>query len=106
MGDGRGAAPGGVEQYLASREGRAVSPSTGSAAATSSAGETRQARKDLARTESQLATVETRISQLHDDMAAAASDYVRLAALTEELNRAETRRTELEERHHPGRRLA
>ena len=40
MGDGSCVLlPGGVEQYLASREGRAVSPSTGSAAATSSAGE-------------------------------------------------------------------
>ena len=100
MGDGSCVLlPGGVEQYLASRRGAEPDPSpvgpdqrppTDAAAA-------RQARKDLARIESQLATVAARIERLHGEMAAVAADYGRLSALQAELDAATSRQDELEE---------
>ncbi len=95
--------PGGVEQYLELRAGAAAGgpdrpPTSTTADSFSTAGRTRQARKDLSRIESQLASLESQIGTLHDQMAAAASDYVRLTALEAELRAATGRQAELEER--------
>ena len=46
---------------------------------------TRQARKDLARLEQQIARLDQRLATLHEQMAAAASDYQRLAELQREM---------------------
>ena len=72
MGDGSCVLlPGGVEQYLEGRRAAEAAPTTtGSSDRTpSDAAAARQARKDLARIESQLATVGSRIERLHDEMA-------------------------------------
>ncbi len=85
--------PGGVEQYLADRQaadaGRpsgTVSEDGSATAPSSKAAGIRQARKDLARLESQLAKLDTRVGMVHAEMAISASDYTRLAALQTELN--------------------
>ena len=74
-------------------------PRTGGGGRTSAdrAAETRQAKKDLARIESQLAKADVRIARLHDQMAGAASDYARLAALQAELTAAQAEHEALEE---------
>jgi ATPase subunit of ABC transporter with duplicated ATPase domains len=101
MGDGRCVLlPGGVEQYLQSRRGKDLVPAVGSGASAglaNRAAETRQAKKDLARIESQLAKANVRIARLHEQMAGAASDYARLAALQSELTSAEADHETLEE---------
>jgi ABC-type multidrug transport system ATPase subunit len=100
--------PGGVEEYLERRRGQSATPSSsrrtpGSPAAEqplrSSAGDAarqRQARKDLARVESQLAKLGTRIDVLHAQMATHAADYERLVTLGSELDEALARQDELE----------
>ena len=101
MGDGSCVLlPGGVEQYLASRrvtETVAPTPTGPAGRAPTDAAATRRGRKDLARIESQLAGVGTRIERLHDEMATVAADYARLAALQTELDQATTRQAELED---------
>ena len=101
MGDGSCVLlPGGVEQYLASRrvtETAAPTPTGPAGRAPTDAAATRRGRKDLARIESQLAGVGTRIERLHDEMATVAADYARLAALQTELDQATTRQAELED---------
>ena len=102
MGDGSCVLlPGGVEQYLESR--RHAAPSTvpggaasGAAARASSATQARQAKKALARVEQQLSKVDERITRLHGQMAAAASDYGRLAALQRDLDGLSAEKDELE----------
>nr|WP_300145579.1 ABC-F family ATP-binding cassette domain-containing protein [Propionicimonas sp.] len=100
--------PGGVEEYLDRRRGQPATPPSsrrtpGSPAAEqplrSSAGDAarqRQARKDLARVESQLAKLGTRISELHSQMATHAADYERLVTLGAELDEVLARQNELE----------
>ena len=94
--------PGGVEQYLALRTAAAVQsavrPSEVGGSAPSIAARTRLARKDLTRIETQLSSIERKIATLHDQMAAAASDYIRLATLEAELRAATDQQAELEER--------
>ena len=110
LGDGRCVLlPGGVDQYLALRHDRErsaeLSGATGSEAGAAggpvadglSAGEARQARKDLARIESQMSKIEARITKLHDQMAEAAADYGRLADLQRQLTAATDEQAELEE---------
>ncbi|MCW2802536.1 MAG: yjjK [Propionibacteriaceae bacterium] len=102
MGDGSCVLlPGGVEQYLEHRRSlprTATGPATVTAAqpSSTSAADQRQAKKDLARTEQQLSKLEQRIDRLHDAMAAAASDYTRLAQLQTELNEITDQKDELE----------
>ena len=60
-------------------------------------GVTRRARKDLTRIESQLARLESEIGRLHEQMAAAARDHVRLQELQADVDRAEARKSDLEE---------
>jgi ABC transport system ATP-binding/permease protein len=102
LGDGRcGLLPGGVEQYLAGRR-AAGAPTPGGAATTAgnasaaNSAEVRQARKDLARLESQLGKLQTRIDQIHTGMAAAASDYAKLARLQADLDEVLANRDNLE----------
>ena len=107
LGDGRCVLlPGGIDQYLRLRhtaERAAYAPAASSTAepaeatAALSAAETRQARKDLARLESRLAKLEQQITRLHEQMAAAASDYARLADLQTQLTAATDEQAETEE---------
>lgn len=90
MGDGRCVLlPGGVEQYLEHRRGRVRpdSPSSAPSRAAENDGRgpaaQRQARKDMARVESQLTKLSARVAMLHAEMAEAATDYRRLAELQE-----------------------
>lgn len=98
LGDGRCVLlPGGVDEYLQRRQDRvstpqAVRPQSGP----SNAAQLRQARKDLARVESQLAKLEAEIAELHRQLEASASDYATLVALGADLAQAESRRSELE----------
>ena len=91
--------PGGVEEYLARRAAnqpaeRANPPVPAKPAQNAIA---RQARKDLNRIESQLARLDTEISRLHEQMAAAARDHVQLGELQSVLEAAEARKAALEE---------
>ena len=102
MGDGTCVLlPGGVEQYLDTRRRAAAAPpGPATTAATdsrpSSAIETRAAKKTLARVEQQLTKLDGRIARLHDQMAAAAADYGRLAALQRDLDALASEKDELE----------
>jgi ATPase subunit of ABC transporter with duplicated ATPase domains len=107
--------PGGVEEYLERRRAepvpeeragarrdtapqdpeRARARPEGPGPSTTNARQ-RQARKDLARVESQLAKVGTRIDDLHTQMATHAADYERLVTLGAELDEALARQDELE----------
>ncbi len=105
MGDGRCVLlPGGVEQYLEHRrtQQKAVPAATTPAAASAPAGdgpspaEVRQARKDMARIESQLTKLTARIEQVHAEMADVASDYQRLADLQQTESELTVQHEELE----------
>jgi ATP-binding cassette subfamily F protein uup len=92
--------PGGVEQYLELRRAQpsgAPPPTTEPVQPTGGATQSRQARKELARIEAQLASLGRRIDQLHQQMSEAASDYPRLAELQNELTVATARQAELED---------
>ena len=56
----------------------------------------RQARKDLARLEQQLTRLDDRSTALHEQMAAAASDHVRLVELQREIESITANKDELE----------
>ncbi|ONM65421.1 glycerophosphodiester phosphodiesterase, partial [Pseudomonas aeruginosa] len=101
--------PGGVEEYLQRRHEQSASqPSSrrtpGSPTAeppprptASDAARQRQARKDLARVESQLAKAGTRIEELHTLISAHAADYERLVSLGGELDEVLARQRNLKE---------
>ena len=98
-GDGRcELLPGGIEQYLASRREPAPSKASPATAARSesAAARARRTQKELARIESQIGRVDERIAGLHELMAAAAHDHVRLGELNVELNDALRRKEYLE----------
>jgi small-conductance mechanosensitive channel len=88
-----------VEQYLESRRAQPSGSRPPSTAPTppTSAAESRQNRKELTRIEAQLATLGRQIDRLHQQMADAASDYVRLAELQGQLESTTARQSELEE---------
>ncbi len=91
--------PGGVEEFLLRRQQQTSANKPASAPSTpktTDAGAERQARKDLARVEGQLAKTATLITKLHDQLAEQASDYAKLVTLGEELALAEARQAELE----------
>ena len=103
MGDGTCVLlPGGVEQYLETRRHAASAPSGpaagdgGGEARASSATEARAAKKTLARVEQQLGKLDGRIAKVHDQMAAAAADYGRLADLQRDLDALTAEKDELE----------
>ena len=98
-GDGRCVLlPGGVDEYLSSRRRSGAPAAVGAqrVPAVSSAAQTRLARKELARLEAQLERTQHRIDELHQEMAATATDHGRLAALDAELGRLSTQQEELE----------
>ena len=98
-GDGRCVLlPGGVDEYLSSRQGAVPPAPVGDqrGPAVSSAAQTRQARKELARLEAQLERTQQRIDELHQEMAATATDHGRLAELNAELVNLITDREGLE----------
>ena len=89
LGDGSLAAlPGGVEDYLAQRT-AARTAATGVRGADdraqSAAGQARVDRKELARLERRVATLEAREAALHAELAAHGSDWARVAELDAEL---------------------
>jgi ABC transport system ATP-binding/permease protein len=92
--------PGGVDQYLTSRREQpseippAKAPDKPQSAPPSAA--TRQAKKELARLEQQITRLDRQLSTLHEQMAAAASDYQRLAELQRELELITASKEELE----------
>jgi ATPase subunit of ABC transporter with duplicated ATPase domains len=90
--------PGGIEQYLAdratvSRPSTKAEPERGESAAARE----RRTGKEMARIEGQLSKLENRIAALHESMAEAAADHVRLGELNGELQELMTRKDELEE---------
>ncbi len=100
MGDGSCVLlPGGVEQYLQSRrdppwQGPRAKAPTEAESTTNAA--SRQARKDLARLELQLARLDERLTALHEEMAAVASNYERLVELQREIESINADKAELE----------
>jgi ABC transport system ATP-binding/permease protein len=83
LGDGSLAAlPGGVEEYLARRA--AMGPAS-SAERRERKGDSRAARKELTRLERQLAQLERREARLHEELAAHATDFARVAELDAQL---------------------
>ena len=91
--------PGGIEQYLADR---AAVGSGGTARPEPSRGESASARerrtgKEMARIEGQLSKLDDQIAALHETMAEAASDHVRLDELNGELQELLERKESLEE---------
>jgi ABC transport system ATP-binding/permease protein len=99
-GDGRcDLLPGGIDQYLAQRSSAAPvaarpEPSKGSESASA---RQRRAGKEMARIEGQLAKLDDRIAALHETMAQAAHDHIRLGELTAELNDLVANKDSLEE---------
>ena len=94
--------PGGIEQYLGDREASApAAPPTPSRQepqrAESASARERRAGKEMARIEGQLAKLDERIAAMHESMADAAADHVRVGELNAELNELLTRKESLEE---------
>jgi ATP-binding cassette subfamily F protein uup len=87
-GDGAGARPGAVPEA-----GPSGSPSAGPSAA-----RLREARKELARIDRQVARLTGKESELHEALAWAASDYARLVALGDQLKAVQADKAELEDR--------
>jgi ATP-binding cassette subfamily F protein uup len=97
--------PGGIDQYLelrhAAEAADAVAASSGAAAATAAApppsgAVVRAARKEVARLERALDKLTAREAELHEQMAAAATDHDRLRELDGELRALAAERDELE----------
>jgi ATPase subunit of ABC transporter with duplicated ATPase domains len=90
--------PGGIEQYLANREASEPAPSRQEPQRSESASaRERRTGKEMARIEGQLAKLDERIAAMHEEMADAAADHVRLGELNSELNEMEARKDLLEE---------
>jgi ATP-binding cassette subfamily F protein uup len=88
---------GGIEQYVALRRAEAeAAPGAPAVAKPRPGGAARDARKELARLERALEKRERREAELHEAMAAGASDHERLRALDEELRALRAEREELE----------
>jgi ABC transport system ATP-binding/permease protein len=91
--------PGGIEQYLADRAAAAPAatvlppPQRGESAAARE----RRTGKEMARIEGQLAKLDEQVAALHESMAEAASDHVRVGALNTELRDLLARKESLEE---------
>jgi ATPase subunit of ABC transporter with duplicated ATPase domains/uncharacterized protein (UPF0335 family) len=104
FGDGRLVhLPGGVDEYLVRTAGR---PATGvpetqaqqpTAESGMSAGELRQARKDLSRLERQLAKLEERVVRINEQLASHGSDYDKIIELDAQLKAVQEERAQVEE---------
>jgi ATP-binding cassette subfamily F protein uup len=91
--------PGGIDQYLDERRAVAEAPRVPAAATERAAppgAVLRAARKELARVERELDRLAAREAQLHEQMAAAATDHARLRELNAELTALGATREELE----------
>jgi ATP-binding cassette subfamily F protein uup len=90
--------PGGVDQYLALRAatGEEAPPPAREQRSVPAQAVVRAARKEIQRLERALAKLETREAALHEEMAAAATDHVRLRELQTELEAAAAERDRLE----------
>jgi len=99
--------PGGIEQYLreahaatdraaAATAARPAADARGDGAARPSGAVVREARKELGRLERALDRLGDREARLHEEMAAQATDHVRLGELNAELSALATERDELE----------
>jgi ABC transport system ATP-binding/permease protein len=86
--------PGGVEEYLARRRSRAPA---GPERSRESRGDTRAARKELARVERRLDTLSGREARLHEELARHAADYTRVVELDAQLRALRDERAQLEE---------
>jgi ATPase subunit of ABC transporter with duplicated ATPase domains len=91
--------PGGIEQYLADRAATSARATVAPAQqrGESAAARERRAGKEMARIEGQLSKLDERIAALHESMAAAAHDHVRVGDLNAELNELLARKESLEE---------
>ena len=99
LGDGSLAAlPGGVDDYLARRAARAAAVADAAAGERRErrGGDTRAARKELTRLERRVETLHRREAALHDQLAAHATDYARVAELDAELRAVVTERETVE----------
>jgi ABC transport system ATP-binding/permease protein len=105
--------PGGVDEYLelvAAGEAAVSGPAGGSAGARAdaapeagpsagpSAARVREAKKELAKIDRQVARLTSKESELHEALARAASDYGRLIALGDELKAVQSEKAGLEDR--------
>jgi ATPase subunit of ABC transporter with duplicated ATPase domains len=104
FGDGRLVhLPGGVDEYLVRTAGRPASgvPETQAQQPTAesgmSAGELRQARKDLSRLERQLAKLEERVVRINEQLASHGSDYDKIIELDAQLKAVQEERAQVEE---------
>jgi ABC transport system ATP-binding/permease protein len=111
LGDGRlGYLPGGVDEYLARRRSAAAATATASpaaarsgateskpGAAAGSAATQRAARKEMQRLERQIERLSTQEAELTAELAAQASDYVRLTELGAQLKGVQQEKGRLEE---------
>jgi ATP-binding cassette subfamily F protein uup len=93
--------PGGIDQYLELRHAAEATASDGAATATAAAPApsgaiVRAARKEVARLERALDKLTAREAELHEQMAAAATDHDRLRELDAELRALAAERDELE----------
>jgi ATP-binding cassette subfamily F protein uup len=96
LGDGKlSALPGGVEEYLRRRQDGRVEAVP---AARVARGDTRAERKELARLERQIATLQRRESALHDQLVEHATDYEKVAELNADLLQLVAQREEHETR--------
>jgi ATP-binding cassette subfamily F protein uup len=95
--------PGGVDDYLTRAAARLTTgvPETQAQATPGStglsAGEARQARKDLARLERQLAKLEERILKINEALAEHGSDYTKIVELEAQLKAVQEERGQVEE---------
>jgi ABC transport system ATP-binding/permease protein len=94
--------PGGVDEYLQVRARRQAASQTGAAPepadAIVSAADVRAGRKELARLERQIARLAETETRLESELAASATDYVRLTELGAELRSTKQDKESLEER--------
>jgi ATP-binding cassette subfamily F protein uup len=90
--------PGGIEHYLADREASEPAPSRQEPQRSESASaRERRAGKEMARIEGQLTKLDERIAAMHEAMAQAAADHVKLGELNGELNELLATKESLEE---------
>ncbi len=90
--------PGGIDEYLRRRSELVAAGSDDGASARTRTGDTRAARRELARLQRELDKLGKREARLHHEMAASATDHERVLALDAELRALLTERDELEER--------
>jgi ATPase subunit of ABC transporter with duplicated ATPase domains len=98
LGDGRVRdLPGGVEEYLTLRRQALAPPAAAAPPVTAPSGDTRAARKELARLERQLSKLSAQEEKLHAQMAVKATDHEAVLKLDTELRALHDERAALEE---------